>query len=62
MALYLIGIPYALVLGAFVSLTALIPYIGAWLGAVPAVIVAFTVSPTAVILTVIQVFVVGSSS
>lgn len=56
-ALYLIGLPYALVLGAFVSLTALIPYIGAWLGAVPAVIVAFTVSPTAVILTVI-VFVV----
>jgi predicted PurR-regulated permease PerM len=56
-ALYLIGVPYALVLGAFVSLTALIPYIGAWLGAIPAVIVAFTVSPTAVILTVI-VFVV----
>jgi predicted PurR-regulated permease PerM len=56
-ALYLIGVPYALVLGAFVSLTALIPYIGAWLGAIPAVIVAFTVSPTAVILTAI-VFVV----
>jgi predicted PurR-regulated permease PerM len=56
-ALYLIGVPYALVLGAFVSLTALIPYIGAWLGAIPAVIVAFTVSPTAVILTV-AVFVV----
>ena len=55
MALYLIGVPYALVLGAFVSLTALIPYIGAgaWLGAVPAIIVAFTVSPTAVILTAI---------
>ena len=56
-ALYLIGVPYALVLGAFVSLTALIPYIGAWLGAIPAVIVAFTVSPTAVILTAV-VFVV----
>jgi len=56
-ALYLIGVPYALALGAFVSLTALIPYIGAWLGAIPAVIVAFTVSPTAVILTII-VFVV----
>jgi predicted PurR-regulated permease PerM len=52
-ALYLIGVPYALVLGAFVSLTALIPYVGAWLGAVPAIIVAFTVSPTAVILTAI---------
>src|SRR5215217_4919405 len=52
-ALYLIGVPYALALGAFVSLTALIPYIGAWLGAIPSVIVAFTVSPTAVILTAI---------
>ena len=52
-ALYLIGVPYALALGAFVSLAALIPYIGAWLGALPAVIVAFTVSPTAVILTAI---------
>lgn len=50
-ALYLIGVPYALALGAFVSLTALIPYIGAWLGAIPAAIVAFTVSPTAVLLT-----------
>src|SRR5215203_2758556 len=57
-ALYLIGVPYALVLGAFVSLTALIPYIGAWLGAIPAVIVAFTVSPTAVILTAIVFLVI----
>jgi predicted PurR-regulated permease PerM len=57
-ALYLIGVPYALALGAFVSLTGLIPYIGAWLGAIPAVIVAFTVSPTAVILTAIVFLVI----
>jgi predicted PurR-regulated permease PerM len=57
-ALYLIGVPYALALGAFVSLTALIPYIGAWLGAIPAVIVAFTVSPTAVLLTAIVFLVI----
>jgi predicted PurR-regulated permease PerM len=45
LVLYLIGVPYALALGAWVSLTALIPYFGAWLGAIPAVIIAFTVSP-----------------
>lgn len=33
------------------SFTAVIPYLGAWLGAVPAVLVAFSISPTAVGLT-----------
>jgi len=49
--LYLLGIPYALLLGTWVSLTAVIPYLGAWLGAIPAVIVAFTVSPVTALLT-----------
>jgi predicted PurR-regulated permease PerM len=49
--LFLLGVPYALVLGAFVSATAVIPYLGAWLGAIPAVIVALTVSPTTALLT-----------
>jgi predicted PurR-regulated permease PerM len=49
--LFLLGVPYALLLGAWVSLTAVIPYLGAWLGAIPAVIVAFTVSPTVALLT-----------
>jgi predicted PurR-regulated permease PerM len=49
--LLLLGVPYALVLGAFVSATAIIPYLGAWLGAIPAVIVALTVSPTTALLT-----------
>jgi predicted PurR-regulated permease PerM len=56
--LYLIGVPYALALGAWVSLTALIPYIGAWLGAIPAVIIAFTVSPLKAVLTLIAFFVI----
>jgi predicted PurR-regulated permease PerM len=56
--LYLIGVPYALALGAWVSLTALIPYIGAWLGALPAVIIAFTVSPLKAVLTLIAFFVI----
>jgi predicted PurR-regulated permease PerM len=57
-ALYLLGVPYALALGAWVSLAALIPYFGSVLGAVPAVIVAFTVSPLTALLTVIAFFVI----
>ena len=49
--LFLLGVPYALVLGAFVSIAAVIPYLGAWLSAIPAVIVALTVSPTTALLT-----------
>lgn len=50
-ALALLGVPYALLLGLWVSLTAIIPYLGAWLGAVPAIIVAFFVSPTTAVIT-----------
>ena len=46
MSLFLLGVPYALVLGAWVSITAIVPYIGAWIGAVPALLVALTISPT----------------
>ena len=49
--LFVLGVPYALVLGAFVSVAAVIPYLGAWLSAIPAVIVALTVSPTTALLT-----------
>jgi predicted PurR-regulated permease PerM len=49
--LFLLGVPYALVLGAFVSVAAVIPYLGAWLSAIPAVLVALTVSPTTALLT-----------
>ena len=40
--LFFIGVPYALALGAFVSVTAIIPYLGAFLGAIPALLVALT--------------------
>jgi predicted PurR-regulated permease PerM len=49
--LFLIGAPYPLALGAWVSITAVIPYLGAWIGAIPALLVAFSISSTAAILT-----------
>jgi predicted PurR-regulated permease PerM len=49
--LFLLGVPYALALGALVSFAALIPYLGAWISAIPAVLVALTVSPTTAALT-----------
>ena len=49
--LFLLGVPYALLLGTWVSLTAIIPYLGAWLGAIPAVVVALTISPGKAMLT-----------
>lgn len=42
--LYFLGVPYALVLGLVQAITAILPYIGAWLAFVPAVLVALTVS------------------
>jgi predicted PurR-regulated permease PerM len=52
-ALYLLGVPYALLLGAWVSATAIIPYLGVFLGAIPAIILASFESPTTAVLTVI---------
>ena len=45
-ALFFIGVPNAILLGAWVSVTSIIPYLGAFLGAIPGIIVAFFVSPT----------------
>ena len=39
-ALYFLGVPYAILIGVWVSVTAIIPYLGAFLGGIPAVIVA----------------------
>jgi predicted PurR-regulated permease PerM len=49
--LFLLGVPYALLLGTWVAFSAIIPYLGAWLGAIPAVLVALTISPGKAILT-----------
>lgn len=53
LGLYILGVPYALLLGVWVSITAIIPYLGAWLGAIPAVLLALYVSPLTALLTVL---------
>lgn len=58
LALWAIGVPYPLLLGLWVSLTAIIPYLGAFLGAIPAVLLGFYVSPTTGILTIILYIVI----
>lgn len=43
--LAILGVPYALTLAVWGGLTEVIPYIGPWLGMIPAVVIAFTISP-----------------
>lgn len=45
-AYWLIGLPYALTLGAFAFIFEAVPLIGPLLGAIPAVLLALTISPT----------------
>ncbi len=57
--LFLIGVPYPVALAAWASLMEIVPIIGPFLGAIPAIIVAFTVSPllalaTAILYVVVQ--------
>ncbi len=44
--LSILGVPYALVLAIIAGLFELIPYIGPWLSAIPAILIALTISPT----------------
>jgi predicted PurR-regulated permease PerM len=50
-ALYFLGVPYAALVGAWVAVTALVPYLGAWIGALPGVLLGLAVSPTTALLT-----------
>jgi predicted PurR-regulated permease PerM len=45
-AYWLVGLPYALTLGAFAFFFEAVPMIGPLLGAIPAVLIALTISPT----------------
>lgn len=44
-ALLIVGVPYALVLALWAGLTEILPYLGPVLGAIPAILIAFTLSP-----------------
>lgn len=55
---WLIGLPSALLLGVVAGLLEVIPYFGAVIAAIPAVIAAATVSPTIVFLTILAIIVV----
>lgn len=55
-ALWVLGVSYPLLLGVWVSVTAVIPILGAFLGAVPALILALFESPTTAVLTAVAFF------
>lgn len=43
--LFILGVKYYLILGLIAGLTEAIPFIGPWIGAIPAIIIAFIASP-----------------
>lgn len=53
LGLSVLGVKYALVLAVFAGVTELIPYFGPFIGGVPAVLIAFTQSPTLAILVIV---------
>lgn len=53
----IIDLPYALILAIVVSITNIIPYVGPFLGAAPAVIIGFFDSPTTGLLAIIVIFI-----
>jgi predicted PurR-regulated permease PerM len=52
-ALWLLGVPYSILLGAWVAFTSLIPVFGTYLGVVPALPLALAESPTTAVLTIL---------
>ena len=57
--LSLLHVPYALLLGIWTSIAAIIPVIGSYFGAVPAVIAGFFVSPLTAVLVGVTYFVIN---
>jgi predicted PurR-regulated permease PerM len=58
-ALTLLGVPFAILLGLWTTIGAIVPFVGSYIGAVPATIVGFTVSPTTGILTALVYVVIN---
>lgn len=57
-ALFVIGVDYALIIGVINGITNIIPYFGPVIGAVPAVIVAFLESPVKALYTIIAIIII----
>jgi len=57
-ALTIIGVPYALLLGAFAGIVELVPMVGPFLGAIPALLIASTQSTTTVVWTAVAFVVI----
>ena len=57
-AFYLVGLRAPLLFAVFCAITNVIPYIGPYIGAVPALIVAFSMSPTIGLLTAVVILVI----
>jgi predicted PurR-regulated permease PerM len=60
LACWLLGLPYALALGLLAALTSLVPYLGPFLGAVPAILVGLSVSPFKALLVAAVYFVISN--
>jgi len=56
--LLILGVRFSLILAVIAGLTEIIPWIGPWLGAIPAVIVGFTMSPLKGVLVAVLYFIV----
>ncbi len=56
--LTILGVPYVLILAIWGGITEIVPYLGRWLGMIPAVIIAFTVSPLTALLVFIAFLVI----
>ncbi|HWV35680.1 MAG TPA: AI-2E family transporter [Thermomicrobiales bacterium] len=57
--LTIIGVPYAVLLGVWMAVTAILPYIGAFMGAIPPVIIALTISWKLAVATVILYIIIN---
>lgn len=56
--LFILGIPFALTLGVWAGLTELVPYVGPVLGAIPAILIALSISPLKALLVLVIFLVV----
>lgn len=59
-AVQLLGIKYAIALGLLAAITSLVPYLGPFLGAIPAILIALATSPQEAILVAIAYFVISN--